>query len=86
MMENPIDPRNIKSNIPAGLFALEPFVAEYFRLLSGKCLVEPRLLKGLLRNLRIDERHGMLSRQELARDLLPDLHTAKTDIHANCAT
>ncbi len=85
-MKNPIDPRKIKSDVPAGLFALEPLVPEDFRLLGADCLVEPRFLKGLLRNLGIDERHGMMSRQKLARDLLPAIDTAKTDIHANCVT
>jgi hypothetical protein len=86
MMENPIYPGNIKSNIPTGFFALDPFVAEYFGFFGGKCLVQPGFLKALLRNLRIDERHGGKSRQRVARDLLPDIHSAKTDIHANCVT
>ena len=52
MTDSPIDKGDVKSNVPAGFFALDPFVTEYFRSLGAKCLVKPRFHEALRRTLR----------------------------------
>ena len=40
MMDDPIDQSSFKSDVPARLFALDPFVPEDFLFLGAECLVK----------------------------------------------
>jgi hypothetical protein len=61
MVDNPIDKSSVKSNVAAHLFALDPFVTEYFRFLGAKCQVKPRFHEALRHIVRINECHGVYS-------------------------
>jgi len=52
MMDNPTNESDVKSNVPAHLLALDPFVTEYFRLLGANGLVKPRFGEALWYPLR----------------------------------
>ncbi len=57
MIDCPIDECVVKTNVPACLLALDPFVTENFVSDSAKCIVKPRFHQALWRSLRITRLH-----------------------------
>jgi hypothetical protein len=87
MVENPIDAGNVKANVAASFFTLEPFVTEDFGFFGAECLVKPRFEKTFRRALGVNECHGgSVTPLILALNWLLTVHTAKTETHPSIAT
>ena len=57
MMDNPVDQRGFESNVPASLFALDPFVPEDFLFLGAECLVKTCLYQAFRPRFKFNECH-----------------------------